>query len=385
MNKAVKHRRNEHMKKPLIIFLAICIPSIAFAQQDYTGPMRFSTFWPCSGNGSYCGIRILAEGTIQPDTGKKLELFLRDRKQHKHELPPTPTIVFSSLGGSVLGGMALGRVIRKNRLDAELEKSYSQVADDDHARDEILVDKAVCASACIIAFSGGVTRTIQPGTHMGIHQFSGSQGSIGDSATQITVVLLADYFKEMGIKRAMLDKASLTPSTSIYWVSDSEAKRYKLDNTSPHLSPWKVSATAEGDAFLEVLQEISFGRYVYLRIVIAQDMGMLTATTVLDNSVISINRSSQFPENEKSAIDLCTQIRCIQARSIRPWLRRETNTLTIFETTVALSLAELNEIARANQLGVTDGFSNAISDVSLSTDISTEGLSPGVALLLKQK
>lgn len=371
------------MKKLLIIFVAILIPSISFARQNYAGPMRFSTFWPCNGSASSCGIRILAEGTIQPDTGKKFEFFLRNRKQHKHELPPQPTIVFNSPGGSVLGGIELGRIIRRNRLDVELADSYSQVVDGDSTRVEILVEKAVCASACVIAFSGGMTRTVQPDAHMGIHQFSGSQGNIGDGATQVAVVFLAAYLEEMGINRAMLDKASLTPSASIYWVSDSEAKRFRLDNTSPYLSPWKISATAEGNAVLEILQEVSFGRTVSLRITIMQGMGVLTATTFLDKSAISPDRTSQFPVNEKSEIELCTQNRCIQARPVRPWLRRETNTLTVFQTIAALSLAELREISRANQLRISDNFGNATSDVSLSTDLSSEGLSPGIALLLK--
>lgn len=374
------------MKKLSVIFISILIPNIAFASQDYTGGMRFSTFEPCAGNGSMCGIRILAEGNIEADTGKKFDSFLRDPKQHKHDLPPRPSIVFNSPGGNVLGGIELGQIIRKNKLDADLEKSYSQVVDGDRSEEETIVDKAVCASACVIAFSGGMTRTVQSGAHMGIHQFSGSQGNIGDGAAQVTIVLLAAYFEEMGITRAMLDKASLTPSSSIHWISDSEAKRFRLDNTSQYLSPWKISATAEGDAVLEVLQEVSFGKTVSLRITITQNIGVLTVTTLLDKLAISPDRTSQFPVNKSSNISLCTQSGCIDARPVRPWLRRETDTLTVFQTITALSLAQLREISKASELNISDEFGNgATSDVGLSTDLSSEGLSSGIALLLKQK
>jgi hypothetical protein len=141
--------------KIAVAIAAFLLPYIAFGRAPYEGPMRFSTYWPCIGNGSFCGIRILAEGTIQPNTGKVFESFLRNPKQHRHELPPRPTVVFNSPGGSISGGIALGRAIRKNRLDVELEASYTQVTDKDLTKEEILVERAVCASACVIAFAGG--------------------------------------------------------------------------------------------------------------------------------------------------------------------------------------------------------------------------------------
>ena len=373
------------MKKTLLPVVILLISCSAFGRTPYEGPMRFSTFWPCNGNASFCGIRILAEGTIQPESGRKFETFLRNRKQHKQALPPRPTVVFDSPGGSVIGGMELGRVIRKNKLDTEMADSYSQVAENDQSKKAAVIERAVCASACVIAFSGGMTRSAQRGARLGIHQFSGGQGNIGDSATQVTVVVLASYFEEMGINRSLLDRASLVPASSIAWVSESDAKRFRLDNTAPYLSQWKVTPTEDGVAVLEVLQEVGFGRSVSLRVSSAQGAGVLTVETILEKSVLSGDRIGQFPENELPEIDICTQTRCIQARPVRPWARRESTTLTAFQAIVSLSSAELLEMSKANRPRITDNFGNAASDVSLSTELSTIGLAPGIALLLRQR
>lgn len=367
------------------VVATLLIPCLAFGRMPYEGPMRFSTFWPCNGNASFCGIRILAEGAIQPNTGKVFESFLRDRKQHKYDLPPRPTVVFSSPGGSVSGGVALGRAIRKNRLDVELANSYSQVSAGDSSKDEVLVEQATCASACVIAFAGGMTRSVQQGARLGIHQFSGGGGNIGDGATQVTVVYLASYFEEMGISRSLLDRASLVPASSIAWLSESEAKRFRLDNTSPSLMAWKVAPTEDGFAVLELIQEVSFGRSVSLRVGFSQGVGVIAATTLLEKSAIARDRVAQFPESEQPEIDLCTQDRCIRARAVRPWKRQDSNAITAFQAIATISASELKEISKASRLTISDNFGNATSDVSLSAELSTEGLAPGVALLLRQK
>lgn len=371
--------------KILAVVAVLLMPCLAFCRAPYDGPMRFSTFWPCNTNASFCGIRILAEGAIQPNTGKVFESFIRNRKQHKYELPPRPTVVFNSPGGSVSGGIALGRAIRKNKFDVELADSYSQVAAGDSSKDEVFVERAVCASACVIAFAGGMTRSVQEGARLGVHQFSGGDGNIGDSATQVTVVYLASYFEEMEINRSLLDRASLVLPSSIAWISQGEAKRFRIDNTSPSLAAWKVTPTEDGFAVLELLQQVSFGRSVSLRVGFMQGVGIIAATTLLEKSAIARDRVAQFPESDRPEIDLCTQDKCIRAHAVQPWKRQDSNAVTAFQAIVTVSASELREISMASRLTISDNFGNAISDVSLSTELSTESLTPGVALLLRQR
>lgn len=360
------------------IFAVLLLPLSAMASDPHSQPMRFSTFSPCNGNGSFCGIRILAEGVIQQDTGEKFKEFLKDRQHHQHELPPRPTVVFDSPGGSVTGGMELGRAIRANQLDTELEPSYS-------TEHETLVENALCASACVIAFSGGMTRTVQPGSALGIHQFSGGNRDLGESQAQVTVVVLSSYFREMGIGSAMLDTASLTPASSMYWVTDVEAKRYRIDNNSENLSAWQVSPTLEGDAILKVIQDVSYGRSVSLELSVSNGKGHLATTIRLQKSAIRPDRVAQFPVNEYSEIQICTQSSCVDTQPAVPWTRRDFSELTSFRADSELTLDELKSLSRAQVLTISDGFPRATSDVSLSTELSVEGFAAGVALLMRQR
>ena len=115
-----------NLRRPLkgviyaLISVATLISSDAFSRHD--GPMRFSLFLPCRGTASFCGIKILAEGRIERESGKRLQDFLN---KNKSELPPTTELVFDSAGGSVYGAMEMGVVIRRNRLNTQLSAGYS--------------------------------------------------------------------------------------------------------------------------------------------------------------------------------------------------------------------------------------------------------------------
>jgi hypothetical protein len=105
------------------------------------------------------------QGIIQPDTAKAFAAFARTNRQ---KLPPSVTVSLDSPGGSLFGGMQLGREIRRLGFDADL-----------------LPDQT-CASACALAFLGGVLRTLVGDAKYGVHQFSSSKASIGDGPTQVT-------------------------------------------------------------------------------------------------------------------------------------------------------------------------------------------------------
>jgi len=124
---------------------------------------------------------------------------------------PNPTIVFDSPGGSLLGGMALGRLIRSRKLDTLLAPEYTEERlDKTHPegfRERVVAKDAVCASACSLAFVGGNTRALEEGALLGVHQFSSTTGAMDESAAQVTVTAIAAYVTEMGVDRQMIDVA----------------------------------------------------------------------------------------------------------------------------------------------------------------------------------
>jgi hypothetical protein len=156
------------MKVALLVFLLV-VPVIA--QAGYSGPMRFSVFWPCTGNASFCAPRILAEGTIERDTHKKFAAFLSNKKSYRYELPPEPVVCFNSPGGNLIGAIELGRSIRQRQLDTCLAPDYTRVIEGTTGDEEIFMRDVVYASACAFALVGGVSRLIESGARYGIHQF----------------------------------------------------------------------------------------------------------------------------------------------------------------------------------------------------------------------
>jgi hypothetical protein len=239
------------MRVALLVFL-LTVPVLA--QAGYSGPMRFSVFWPCMGNASFCAPRILAEGTIERDTHRKFTAFLSNTKIHRHELPPQPDVCFNSPGGNLGGAIELGRTIRRLQLNTCLAPDYSRVIEGTRGDEEVFVRDAVCASACAFALVGGVDRLLESGARYGIHQFSAVKGAIGDSATQITVVALAAYLEEMGISRRLLDVASLVRPSEMHWLSLSELMQLRVDNMTVVPGRWRLNALDNGSVIAEISQ-----------------------------------------------------------------------------------------------------------------------------------
>lgn len=215
----------------------------ALARAQETLPLQFVTFQQCWGNGDYCFPRVLVEGDIPADAASQFERFVAGSHL------PGLTVCFNSPGGSVGGAIDLGRVIRRNGMDTCIEPSYETVGDDLTSPNRVFVPSASCASACVLAFMGGVNRTIDQGSLVGVHQFSGAFGPLGDSLTQFTQTRLAAYLDEMGVNRRLLDVASTVLPSSVHWLSLDDARSVGLDNMTPQPIAWKLDTTSDGMVF----------------------------------------------------------------------------------------------------------------------------------------
>lgn len=198
------------------------------------------------GNATYCAPRILANGFIERDSSKQFLAFLAAARRSDQTLPPKPAVCFNSPGGDLQGGLALGRAIRQQGLDTCLAPTYSRVIPATGGDEETFLRNVVCASACAFAMLGGQNRLIEPHSRYGVHQFSGARGNIGDSSTQVAVVVLAAYLEEMAIGRALLDMASLVPPQKIRWLTPDELRTFGVDNMTVVASRWKLDALQDG-------------------------------------------------------------------------------------------------------------------------------------------
>lgn len=126
-----------------------------------------------------------------------------------------PTVVtFNSPGGNVIKAMELGRLIRAFELNTlqfrELE----------------------CASACALAFLGGVVRIALPGS-IGVHRASfadGHQMSADDavSSVQAMTAEVMSYMYSMGADPGLLQLSLRYDASDMRYLSGSEMQQFKV-------------------------------------------------------------------------------------------------------------------------------------------------------------
>jgi hypothetical protein len=126
-----------------------------------------------------------------------------------------PVVIgFNSPGGNVAKAMELGRMIRSLGLNTFQARGPE------------------CASACALAFLGGVQRYAEPGA-IGVHQssFSDTSGMSVDTAVwavqQMTAGVMV-YMTEMGVDPALLQLALHYDSNDIRYLSASEMEQYHV-------------------------------------------------------------------------------------------------------------------------------------------------------------
>ncbi len=181
--------------------------------------------------GRHGGVWVLfARGEIVPGDALALGQWLvKD--------PRILEVLFVSPGGTFEEGLELGRVLR------------------DLNRASRVPGQAVCTSACIWAFMGGVRRTVETGARMGVHMATlmNDEQSIGEvkrvlsepSGTAIearirrvtaaieraaarVVADKAAHLVQMGISLRLLAPGLKTNQSDIHWLTQKELKSFNL-------------------------------------------------------------------------------------------------------------------------------------------------------------
>jgi len=127
-------------------------------------------------------------------------------------------VVFNSPGGQVTKAIEFGRMVRSLNLNT------------------IQIRSLECASACALAFLGGVLRYAEPGS-IGVHKssFSDTTGmSVNDavSAVQQLTAHVVAYMVQMGVDPSLLELSLSYESNDIRYLSQSEMERYKVVTTA---------------------------------------------------------------------------------------------------------------------------------------------------------
>ncbi|MEM7641051.1 MAG: hypothetical protein AAF366_00820 [Pseudomonadota bacterium] len=124
-------------------------------------------------------------------------------------------VLLDSQGGSVGDALEIGRAVRELGLETRLQ------------------DGAVCLSACPYVFAGGVTRQVDEGARLGVHQHSFGESSILPAFLAVEDVqrgqaeVLA-HLEAMGVDLGIMGPAMATPADEIYILTAEELDRWDV-------------------------------------------------------------------------------------------------------------------------------------------------------------
>jgi hypothetical protein len=140
------------------------------------------------------------------------DLELTDIESFRNKVAPLAraTVAFRSDGGSLLAGIRIGMMIRV--------KNFTTV----------VPDQAQCASACAVAWLGGVRRFMGTGSKVGFHAaYVQKAGATTESAPGNAV--LGAYLDQIGLPEDAIVYITQAAPSSMKWLTLDEAARHGID------------------------------------------------------------------------------------------------------------------------------------------------------------
>ncbi|SIQ07925.1 hypothetical protein SAMN05880582_101646 [Rhizobium sp. RU20A] len=170
---------------------------IKTAQETLRAPIRFDL---------KPGGILTAEGTVDAGSADRFRAEIEARGEY------VKTVQLSSPGGSVADALAISALIREKGLSTDVKAG------------------ALCASSCPLILAGGVTRSVEDGAIIGVHQIydgSGQQaraptGAEAMAMTQVTTARIGRHLQQMGVKPDLWLLGLETPPDSLHYLTAKE-------------------------------------------------------------------------------------------------------------------------------------------------------------------
>lgn len=171
-----------------------------------------------------CTVRLEVTGVIDQSTADKVTQLLSDAKAsaRKSEEPDRTHFLMTleSPGGSVVAAMAIGRLARQHRIMAVVPLGAS------------------CVSACVLIYTGAVTR-MAGNEQIGIHApfLDTPAAKINEQTIRSTYTSLVQdlrsYFREMNVSEGLAEEMLKTPASSVRFLTHQEQVHYGLVTIDP--------------------------------------------------------------------------------------------------------------------------------------------------------
>jgi hypothetical protein len=159
---------------------------------------------------------IYLDGPVDPGaTSRVVSLILT---QHV-----TRAIVYlNSPGGSLVTAMQLGRVLREHALDTRVGTRTT---------DATRATAGTCHSACPFILAGGVQRSMETGSAIGLHRAENRVPVRDKDAFQhVVAIQIVDYLAEMGVRADVANIMAATAHDQIRDLTIDEALQLNLLN-----------------------------------------------------------------------------------------------------------------------------------------------------------
>lgn len=140
------------------------------------------------------------------------DLELADIATFRDKVAPLPraTVAFRSDGGSLLAGIRIGMQIRVRNFNS------------------VVPDASQCASACAVAWLGGVHRFLGTGARVGFHAaYVQKSGSAAESGPGNAV--LGAYLDQIGLPEDAIVYITQAAPNSMKWLSLEEAAQHGIE------------------------------------------------------------------------------------------------------------------------------------------------------------
>ena len=217
----------------LAFFCLICCCIVASAQTDASQRMSFQGEGPKPEFAVILGTAwtIYASGPIDVDAGNRFRKYLNDNR-----VPPHSFVYLDSRGGSVVGGINLGRVFREYNLEVDVGRHSSGQT-----------QQGECFSACALAFLGGEFRYLKKGSRYGVHRFSfPNDASTNIDVTQVLFAAIAEYVRSMDVDPSLLGLSAITASEDMAEPSASQLLEWRVINNGFSSPKWTLESVPEG-------------------------------------------------------------------------------------------------------------------------------------------
>lgn len=180
---------------------------------------------------------IYASGVIDPDAPSRFQaLFVADK------LPPGSLLFFDSPGGNLLAGMELGREIRADGLDTYVDANNGV---DNNGLP--MNQPSLCASACTLAFLGGIFRFIDEKSVYAVHRFyfPGNVGG-GTDVAEILSAAVVQYMRDMGVDPQLFTLMTEAGKLEVIIPTPQQLIAFNVVNNGAEKPVWTIESIPQG-------------------------------------------------------------------------------------------------------------------------------------------